>query len=268
MKKVCFSVLFICFNSICCLAQDTRAIEADLCRSFLQLNYWTLRSHDDISVKHKLDPDSMKWVSDSLFLRKLLYYTNKYPATLTCPFKKMSNDSIWIGVLSSADSLFRIYNWDNELGGTMHYYNTVFQYQGGGSVKAYSATGYNPEDENIGPEYTYDTIQSFKANGKTYYLVTRTGIYSTADFMDELKLFTIENGKLNDTAHLIKTQTGVRNILSYEYRLNDPEKDFRVYTLHFNNADSTIYVPLVLDNGKKTSKFIRYKFTSPYFEKE
>ncbi len=260
-KRIHLVIIGLLFSSFG-FGQDTKAIESDLCKSFNKIFNWWDKLRNDPNPNDELIWKS--WKADSIFLNKVIYYTNKYPFTLTCNFKNLDT---CINILTSTDSLFRIYNWNTWQGGTEVFYNTVFQYNTGDKVKAYSVTGGDVENELTSPDYYYDTLITFKANNKTYYITVRSGKYSTSDFMDELKLYTIENGKLNDTAHLIKTQTGIRNILSYEYRLNDPQKDFYVYKLHFNSADSIIYVPIVQDDGKKTSRFIRYKFKGPYFER-
>lgn len=265
MKTTLF--IFYCLLGGTLCAQDMAAVEKDLVKSFVKINYWWEVSRGEYKINNKIDADSMQWKCDSDFIRKLLYYTNKYHSSLTYPFKILQDSGV--GVLTSADSLFRIYNWNTQLGGTEVFYNTIFQYKVEDGVKAYSITGSEPGREGVSPDFDYDTIYTFKANTNTYYIVPLGGKYSTKDYYDAVKIYSIANGKLNDTVHLIKTKTGIKNSIGYDYILNfeDPEKDFYVHAIHFNPNDSIIYIPLVTEEGRKTNRFIRYKFTGRYFEK-
>jgi len=58
---------------------------------------------------------------------------SKNPATLNYSFKKLT-DSLAFTIVTSEDSLFRIYSWDTWAGGTMHFYNNIFQYKYKGKV--------------------------------------------------------------------------------------------------------------------------------------
>jgi len=51
---------------------------------------------------------------------------------------------------------------------------------------------------------------------KKYYLAQSTAVYSSALFYHTIKIFSIENGKLNSNTKLIKTSGGIKNELGYE----------------------------------------------------
>ena len=108
-------------------------------------------------------------------------------------------------------------------------------------------------------------------NGKNYYLVTYYGIFDLYIRGEGIRVFSIENGKLNAQAKLIKTQKGLTNKLYYTYDQQENNLDVMGdATLTYDSKLKTITFPVVIDNGeegKLTDNFITYKFTGQYFEK-
>src|SRR6516162_6778674 len=80
--------------------------------------------------------DSLDFYS-SLFSDKMHKYIGEYPSTLNYPFQSLidSNDCT---IVTSKDRLFRIYSWDTWLGGTMHFFENIYQY--GSGNRAFSKT--------------------------------------------------------------------------------------------------------------------------------
>ncbi len=240
---------FLSFNSF---AQSTtpKMIEADLLKAYKRIEYWN-RGSDAVG-------DSLA-AANELFEKKLKYYAIKYPFTISQKFQTLLPK---IYISSSEDGLFRIYSWDTWEGGTMHDFNSLFQYKVGDKVMLF-----NIERKEGEPSYYYPNIYTLKANRKTYYLATYSGVYSTKDCGNGIQIFGIENGKLKNDIQLIKTQSGMHNKLYYDYNFASVV-DWKVRpSIQFDNNANIIKLPVVDHKGSVTHKNITYKFTGKYFEK-
>jgi len=264
MKAFAFFVFVGClFTSFDSYAQTPVAIEADLSRSFKRINYWNDKTRAD-TTGNLIYEDSLENANE-IFAKKIKKYTAKYPATITQPFISLKKDGL--DIFTSADELFRIYSWETWLGGTMRDFANVFQYKTGISTTSV----YVHTDGSDAQPYTpfYTNLYTFKVNYNTYYLGVYDCIYSTKDAGTGIKIFDIENGKLNDNVKLIKTASGLHSKIYYDYDFfSVVDIDFKKRpTIYFDADTQTIHVPLVDGNGKVTHEFITYKFTGKYFEK-
>ncbi|MGZ3766426.1 MAG: hypothetical protein ACXVB0_15600 [Mucilaginibacter sp.] len=253
-----FLIICCCFITSNLFAQNLKAIEADLLRSFKTIDYWRDKSYTEADGPLG---DSLERSND-IFGEKLQGYVIKYPKTISYPFNSLVKNHLDIS--TSADGLFRIYSWDTWTGGTMHFFESVMQYKSGSNFKAIIDT--TKFEGDVRPNY--HDLFTFKANGKAYYLAVYLSIASTIEVADGIHIFTIDNGNLTD-AKIIKTHSGLHSELENDY-------DFRsVVNIEygkrpkprFDEKTNTIYLPLVDGNYKMTNKFILYKFTGQYFEK-
>jgi hypothetical protein len=173
-------------------------------------------------------------------------------------------DSNAFEIVTSEDSLFRIYSWDTWTGGTMHFFNNVFQYSYNGKIK----TEFLELDEGD-PSGFYSDIFTLRSGAKTYYLAINNGMYSSKDVGESIRVFAIENGVLNKNVKLIKTTTGMTGTIEVYFDffsgVDRPERPVRV--IKYDKNKKIIYIPVVYEDGKVTNKFIQYKFNGNYFEK-
>ena len=138
------------------------------------------------------------------------------------------------------------------------------QYKVGNATKAILLTS---DQDNYIP--LYNNLYTFKTSSKTYYLGIYNTVYSTKDAGTGIRVFSIENGKLNSDIKLIKTQSGLKSKIYYSYdffSVVDIAFELRP-TITFDAVTNTIKIPLVNGDGKVTNKFITYKFNGTYFEK-
>jgi hypothetical protein len=102
-------------------------------------------------------------------------------------------------------------------------------------------------------------------NNKTYYLAIKNGILSSQG----IKVFCLENGKLNDTVKIIKTTSGLKNEINFGFDffsvVDRPERPLKL--IKYDSIKKVIYIPIVRGDGKVTKKYILYKFTGEYFER-
>lgn len=201
-----------------------------------------------------------------IFRKEIQEYTSRYPFTISYKFDSLLSDKI--DIVTSGDGLFRIYSWDTWLGGTEHDFENVWQYKFGDKV--YSKSIYDTiRDADNGYVYYYSDIFNLKKNNKAYYLAIKNGIFSSRDASEGIKVFCLEDGKLNDTVRVIKTTSGLQNEIDFGFDffsvVDRPERPLKL--IKYDSIKKIIYIPVVLEDGKVTKKYIRYKFTGEYFEK-
>ncbi|MHB8206355.1 hypothetical protein [Mucilaginibacter sp.] len=252
--KICLLIVG-CFIGVGAFAQTAKAIEADLLKSFKQINEW--------SIDTGINANESLWKAKKTVGEKLYHYTSQYPATITYPFNLLKKEHVAIN--SSRDGLFRIYSWDTWTGGTMHFFESVFQYKSGATTYATLDTEKQEGDNRP----LYNKVYQFRNNNKTYYLAVYEDIGSTIIFGGGIQIFAIEKGELKNIK-IIKTHMGLNSELSYDCDLSKSIKTWATMTypsIHYDELTKTIFIPLVQDNDAVTHRFITYKFTGQYFEK-
>ena len=201
------------------------------------------------------------------FQNFIIDFSSKNSKTLSYPFKSNGGG---FDIVSSQDGNFRIYTWNEFGGGTMQFYRNVFQYASNQKVNS----KYNEiEAQNNGCRY-YE-INEVVSGGIKYYLTSSISIGSSANFYYQIKVFSIENGRLNENAKLIKTKTGLKNTLGYEVDLSSASNRERTdgvesrdfIAMKYDKTTNTIIIPLITADGKITKNKIKYKFNGTYFEK-
>ncbi len=255
MRTLCalIIILFFCTTNISAQSLTAKEIEDDLIHEYSRLvNFDENRNYD--SVDHQL----------SVFRNKFAGYINKYPFALTYPFQKLK-DSCNINIVTSNDNLFRIYSWDTWTGGTERSFDNIFQFKS--DKKVYSKALFDTSNDD-NPSFFYSDIYSLQANGKVYYLTVNNAIYSSKDVSESIEVFCVENDKLSNV-NLIKTSTGFHNQINVDFNFfsvaDRPERPVRV--IKYDSTTKIIYIPVVLDEGQVSKKFIRYQFNGKYFQK-
>jgi hypothetical protein len=206
--------------------------------------------------------DSLNYYSD-LFTTTFMDFIKNNPATLNYKFKSLT-DSNACHIVTSPDGLLRIYSWDTWTGGTMNDLKNIFQFKSGNKIHS---TDYRRNEDYFATYYT--AIFALEASLKTYYLTVSGGSESTKDAFEILRVYTISNDTLNDKVKLIKTTSGLNNSIRFEYDffsvVDRPERPIRL--MRYDTDKKTIYIPIVLENGKVTDRYILYRFNGKYFEK-
>jgi hypothetical protein len=253
------SLLLICINTF---GQIDKNYEKKLNKLIEKRNYWDNESDKryDLKSSDSLDKYNVE------FEKYLLKVTGSAPETIKSDFKILKKNGI--NILTSKDGNFRIYTWNTLDGGTMQFYRNIFQYKADGKV--YSKANKAGSDDNGCNFYELNQVTS---KGKTFYITSSISVGSSAVYVFEAKVFGIEKNKLNTKAKLIKTKTGIKNTLGYEIDLssssNDNQReDIRDFmNMEYDKKTNTIIIPLLNENGRITTKKIKYQFKGEYFEK-
>jgi hypothetical protein len=258
MKKILALILTLYITSAS--AQSTSRVEKDLLKQLTTINNWWTDEG-----KNPNRPASSEEVND-LFERKLTVYLKTNPLSKTIPLENLKKEGL--RVITSSDKKLRIFSWDENSGGTMHTFRNLFQYQNGNEIIIKSDTSNPAQPENDGNGF-YSEIVPILLNGKKIYLTICHAIYCTSCAYQSVKLFTI-NGKVFEPVKLIKTTTGVKAELGFEFDffsvVDRPERPLKL--IYFDVKNKTIKIPVVIAKGEVTNRFITYKFTGKYFEKE
>lgn len=253
------------FLSVSLYSQSMKEVEQSLTTAYDKINYW----HDYDYLNTTVSTYDSLASANTTFQRLLLKVTNRNPKALAYSFKNLADSGVIIS--TSEDGLFRIYSWDTRTGGTMRFHKSVFQYKN--DVGTFSiASETNPIADVETLEGYYRAVNGIEVEGKTYYITQNITIGSSAAFYYNIKIFTIENYGLNDTAKLIKTKSGIRNELGYDVDFSasvnrDNPLDFSVIRTEYDTATKTISIPLIEESGKITTRKIRYRFNGKYFVK-
>ena len=242
-----------------CFAQKVtpKAIEKDLLKTFNKIDHWYEQRQTDTTTAWS---DSLNAANDK-FAEKLKYYADRYPLIADTRSNAKPDNSL--GVCSDDGRLW-IYSWDTDMGGTQHVFDNVFQYRQGQRIITTVDTGKNDEEYT----YDYDKIFMLKIGQQSYYLVTYYAILGLHERAEGIRVFAIENGKLNEKVKLIRTKRGLTNKLQYTYdQLLTNSDIMSETTLEYDPKEKTITFPVVVADGKVTDNYITYKFNGQYFEK-
>lgn len=196
------------------------------------------------------------------FGKEIANFIKNNPATLTYAFKKLS-DSIFCFLHTSDDGNFRIYSWDTETGGSMHFFKVIHQWKANGKV----FTRVLPF-ENNDPAYLCSKIFTVNINNKPYYLAVTNATYSSKDSRQSISCYSIEGNKLTDTVKLFRTKTKKLNTINVAFDffsvVDRPERPLELIT--YDDKLNIIYIPVVDDKDQVTKKNILYQLKDGYFE--
>jgi hypothetical protein len=239
-------------------AQTPIEIEQNLVKLYAKVS-------DNSAYKGDSDNDLLGKANDE-FKAKVLEYT-KVAVTLKHNFTELEKE---ITITTSEDGKFRTYSWDRLDGGTMHFFETVYQFQGKDG-KVYSQAVETEEGNAGGFIKNIFSVQTKLGN---IYLVINTAIGSTQDRYEGVGLFRIDGNNLNDTVKLFKTKSGLTNSIGFSYNFFSvvDRKERPVELILYDKKTMVLKIPVIIEskkfpNGEVTDKFISYKFNGTYFVK-
>jgi len=204
--------------------------------------------------------DSLPLYSEK-FDKELTRFIQNNPGTLKYPFKKFEDDHV-CDVVTSGDGNFRIYTWDTQTGGTMHFYHEILQWNSNGKVFT-KIIKYEKDD----PGSFCSAVYTAQVNNKPVYLAVKNGVYSTKDVMQSVTAFRI-NGKLLDSVKLFRTKTERLNTIQVYFDffsvVGRPERPLKLIT--YDDEPGQLYIPVVGDKDQVTKKNLVYQLKGSYFE--
>ncbi len=232
-------------------------IDAELVGLYQEIENWS-------AYRPTYDGDKLS-VANKAFRKALLKYTSIERSTINFEFQELKD---FLKIVTSSDGRFRIYSWDTHSGGTMHFYENVFQYIGrDGKVHAKG----NSEEGNANGFFT--EISSLQTRTGKIYLATSTSVLSTSLRGQTILLFRIGKKTLSNPK-MIKTRSGMTDSIGFSYdffsvvdRSKRPNRLFE-----YDEKTRKIKFPVVIENkkfrqGEVTKRKITYWFNGKYFVK-
>lgn len=256
--KYKFVLFVIVILTASAFGQTSETLESELVGLYGKIN-------DNSAYTGNSDGELLEKSNDD-FKQKILKYTKLAP-TLKHEFSELEKE---ISIVTSEDGKFRVYSWDRLDGGTMHFFETVYQFQGTDG-KVYSSS--RELEEGDSGSFVHDVFTVDSKAGKIY-LVCTTSIGSTQDSFQNLRLFKIGKAELSSDVKLIKTKSGLTDSIGFGYNffsvVDRSERPIKL--ILFDKKTKTFKIPVVIEdkkfpNGRVTDKFISYKFNGTYFVK-
>lgn len=242
---------------------------------FLSGNQWVSaqemtmeqREQELVDIYQKLsasrfgDSDSLAYYNNQ-FSKELVNLISRGYNTINYPFKILTEEHICT-ITTSKDGQFRIYSWDTQTGGTMHFFNSFYQYKRWDK----EFTDWCNLDEGD-PGCFYSRIFTLKAKKKTYYLGIANSIYSTKDVSQSIQAFELTNTGVNDSIQLMKTPDGLKNSLDLAYDffsvVDRPERPVAV--IGYDENKKIISISMTNEKGEIVPGNTFYRFNGTYFE--
>lgn len=236
------------------------AVERDLLAKYRRVDYWRSRFEDStVSASDSVEKANI------IFQRALIRVCSTRAGSLNYPFKSLADSGITIA--TSADHRFRVYSWDNEEGGTMRFHLRVYQWLGGNRVHAKAGA----QEEEDDPGVFCTPIFTLNTPGNVYYLVINTGIYSSKDLSEGIQAVRIDGTSLNDSVRIFKTSSRLANTIEFFYDyfsvLDSTTNQGPGHLIQYDSAQRIVRIPVVLEDGKVTKRWITYQWTGRYFER-
>lgn len=193
------------------------------------------------------------------FNKNFFTFLEQNPSSITYNFPKLIAGNMHIA--NSTDGKFRIYSWDDNQGGSMRYFNNIFQVNL--PEKQILKLTTTDEDQENHPFYSH--IESFEAEGKLYYLAFARNIYSNKEVNYAVETYQIEGDKILPVK-LFKTKDGLAYVLGETFNydeLGDPDKEF----IQFDAKNLSLSFPAVKEDGTFGKNQVTYQFKDNYFQK-
>ncbi len=223
-----------------------------------------IEKYSSYSSEYSEDRDEKLNEANKAFRESLMTLASQHESTLTYGFPRLTEK---IQIETSPDGRLRVYSWDTLSGGTMHFYDTVFQFRGVDGV--YSAGSFYDEGDPGG--FVTDVFNIETKTG-TVYLVATTSRISTSDNGQSIGALQIDGNTLSDGVKIFKTSSGTTSSIGFSYDFfSVADRDERpVRLFRYEPKTKTLRFPVVIADdgspqGRVTDKDIVYRYDGKYF---
>lgn len=163
-------------------------------------------------------------------------------------------------IADSEDGKLRSYSWDDMRGGSMRYYNNLFQFMDQDKVVLKLES---TEDDKVYYPI-YEKIESFSVDQKVYYILFALNIFSNKLVNSSIEIYSLQQGALTP-AKMIETPEGMDYILgeTYDFQsLNDSDS----HLITFDKNQLQITFPVIDENEQVSKKVKHYKLVGQKFK--
>jgi len=154
--------------------------------------------------------DSLIVINSKKFTDSIIHLIKNNPNTFNYSFELLQKENA-IDLISSDDNRLRVYSWNNHLGGTMRFFNQIFQFK---SSEQITADVHLAEKD---PQAFFSKIYTVQnKNNENIYLVISNSILSSKYSVQHINAYKIDTGNLGKIP-IFKTKTSTLDQISVEY---------------------------------------------------
>ncbi|UUV21306.1 hypothetical protein [Paenimyroides aestuarii] len=218
-----------------------------------------LKIHNDISnAMGNVRNDSLLAISSKKFTDSLIYLIKNNKNTLYYPFKKLQKENA-LKMATSTDNNLKVYSWDNNLGGTMRFYNQIYQFSTNGTIIAKEHLASND------PQAFFSKIYTVQNSAKEpIYLIISKSVLSSKYSVQHINAYKINSENLEPAA-VFKTKTDTLEHIHVEFDffsvVDRPERPVELITLENN----MLKIALVDEQQNVTNKNLIYEWNGDVF---
>lgn len=208
------------------------------------------------------DKDSLELYAKK-FEKEFKGFIKSNPGTLQYDFKKLGEEENICQIQTSSDGNLRIYNWDTENSGPVHYHKSIYQWRSNGKV----FTNIGGGDEDVDGGDVCANLYTVKIDNKVHYLVIKRSVGSGRDQGESISAYRIDGEKLIDTVKVFKTKTETLNsIIVNTDNFNVVDDYNQDEGITYDAQKKIVSIPLVNENNALTNNYLLYKLKGRYFE--
>jgi len=254
---VALAVSLFVVTSLAQIKSDERALVA----SAGQLSKYSSYGND-----YSEENDERLARANEAFRILVLSITRQNPESLEYDFPSLQEH---VRIRSSPDGNFRIYSWDTESGGTMHFFENVIQFRTPSGVR--SRPGFYGEGD---AQSMIDRLEQFPSANGMVYLAFASSILSTSLRGQSVTAYRINKNRSRvEEAPIFVSPEGRTASLAIGFDFFSVPEDARGENLiRFDAAAGTIGLPVVVEDeeyrqGRITGKYEEYRFDGRRFRK-
>lgn len=211
---------------------------------------------------YNVDLDSLELYSKK-FEKDFKCFIKSNPGTMKYDFKKLSKDENICQIQTSTDGNFRIYNWDTENPGPVHYFRSIYQWKGNGRV----FTNITNDEKDVDGGDACSGMVTVMIGNKAHYLVIKNAEGSGRVRGESISAYRIEGEKLLDTVKVFKTKTETLNSIIVNIDHYNVVDDYNQNEgITYDEKLKIVSIPLVNDKQVLTNNYLLYQLKGRYFE--
>ena len=201
--------------------------------------------------------DSLIALNSRKFTDSITHLIQKNANTFHYPFELLQKENA-LNLITSPDKKLRVYSWDNHLGGTMRFFNQIFQFQSNNQI----ATEIHLAEQD--PQAFFSKIYEAKNDKETFYLVISNSILWSSYHVQHINAYKIADNKLQDVS-IFKTKKELLSSISVEFDfVSVVERSERPVEL-IKFEGNILKIALVDNNQNVTNKNLIYEWNGNLF---
>lgn len=160
---------------------------------------------------------------------------------------------------TSTDNNLKVYSWDNNLGGTMRFYNQIYQFSANGTIIAKEHLASNDPQAFLSKIYTVQNSAK-----EPIYLIISNSVLSSKYSVQHINAYKINSENIEPAA-VFKTKTDTLEHIHVEFDffsvVDRPERPVELITLENN----MLKIALVDEQQNVTNKNLIYEWNGDLF---